>query len=373
MGERHGAESSHFRRKRVVFRHPPRATLADMPPDPPAPTAPPPPAPNVACRILRRSDAKSDKQRGEEAGDHPDVLVAKLAARQWGVVAAGELEACGLSPTEIRTRVRRGFLHRMHHGVYVVGHAFPPLEACFLAAVKACGPGAVLSHHAAAAHLELLPWSDRAVEVTIRDTTPRTRPGVAVHRTTRLDRADVTRHRGIPTTTPARTVVDLAANATTRRLRRAVREAQGRHGTTIPQILRALERAGRRRGARRLLKIIANGPAPTRSVLEDIVLDLLLSAGFAHPDVNTPLRLAGRTVVPDFRWPAQRLVVEADGARWHDGEIATEEDAERQALLEAHGHRVLRVTWRQAVTRRAQTVARVAQAGAPTRHTLGIR
>src|SRR5690606_17417724 len=174
-----------------------------------------------------------------------------------------------------------------------------PLEACFLAAVKACGPGASLSHHAAAAHLGLLPWDDRAVEVTIRDTTPRTRPGLTVHRTSRLDRADVTVHRGIRTTTPARTVVDLAADAGTRRLRRAVRQAQALHGTTIAQILQALERAGRRRGARRLLRIVATGPAPTRSVLEDVVLDLLLGAGFAHPQVNQPLRLDGRRVVPD--------------------------------------------------------------------------
>lgn len=301
------------------------------------------------------------------------MLLARIAARQWGVVSMEDLAACGLSKKAVMGRERTGRLHRLHRGVYVVGHAFPPLEACFLAAVKACGPGAVLSHHAAAAHLGLLPWPDRPVEVTIRDTTPRSRPGLRVHRTTRLVRADVTRHRGIPTTTPARTVVDLAANAKTRRLRRAVREAQARHGTTIAQILRALERAGRRRGARRLLKIIANGPAPTRSVLEDTVLDLLLSAGFAHPDVNRPLRRSGRKVIPDFRWPARRLVVEADGARWHEGEIAREDDAERQAILEAHGDRVLRVTWRQAVTRRAQTVARIAQAGAPMRHTLGAR
>ena len=85
-------------------------------------------------------------------------------------------------------------------------------------------------------------------------------------------------------------------------------------------------------------------PRPTRSVLEDIVLDLLLAAGFEHPDVNKPLILSGRRVVPDFRWPRQRLVLEADGAAWHDPTL----DAERQALLEAHGERVLRVTWEQA-------------------------
>jgi very-short-patch-repair endonuclease len=94
-------------------------------------------------------------------------------------------------------------------------------------------------------------------------------------------------------------------------------------------------------------------------------LDLILRGGCEHPQVNVPLHLAARRVIPDFRWPAQRLVVEADGAAWHDGALQREDDAERQALLEALGERVLRVTWRQAVTERAQTLARLHAAGAP--------
>jgi len=89
--------------------------------------------------------------------------------------------------------------------------------------------------------------------------------------------------------------------------------------------------------------IIATGPAPTSSGLEDVVLDLILRGGFAHPDVNVPLILGGRRYIPDFRWPAQRLVLEADGARWHDHRLAREDDRERQAILEADGERVVRV------------------------------
>ena len=110
---------------------------------------------------------------------------------------------------------------------------------------------------------------------------------------------------------------------------------------------------------------MATGPAPTRSELEDVVLDLILRGGFAHPQVNEPLRRSGRRVVPDFRWPGQHLVVEADGAAWHDNQLAREDDAERQALLEAHGERVLRVTWDQAITDPRRTLARVRAAGAP--------
>lgn len=111
--------------------------------------------------------------------------------------------------------------------------------------------------------------------------------------------------------------------------------------------------------------MIATGPAPTRSELEDVVLDLMLRGGLAHPDINVPLILDGRRVIPDFRWPEHHLVVEADGAAWHENRLAREDDAERQVLLEAHGERVLRVTWQQAITRSTQTLSRLRAAGAP--------
>jgi len=109
----------------------------------------------------------------------------------------------------------------------------------------------------------------------------------------------------------------------------------------------------------KLADLIATGPAPTRSELEDVVLDMLLRGGLPHPDVNKPLFRSGRKIVPDFRWSAQRLVVEADGAAWHEGKLAREDDAERQAILEATGERVVRITWDQAVQRPEQSLARV--------------
>lgn len=118
---------------------------------------------------------------------------------------------------------------------------------------------------------------------------------------------------------------------------------------------------------RRLAAIVAAG-VPTRSELEDATLDLLLRGGLAHPDVNRPLILSGRRVIPDFRWLAQRLVVEADGAAWHDNPLARADDAERQKLLEAHGERVVRVTWTQVISRPRQTLARIRAAGAPVVH-----
>ena len=114
-----------------------------------------------------------------------------------------------------------------------------------------------------------------------------------------------------------------------------------------------------------MAQILAAGPAPTRSELEDVVLALVLRGGLARPEVNVPLILDGRRVIPDFRWPGRRLVLEADGAAWHDHRVAREDDAERQALLERHGERVLRVTWEQAVASPDHTLARLRAAGAP--------
>ena len=96
-----------------------------------------------------------------------------------------------------------------------------------------------------------------------------------------------------------------------------------------------------------------------------MVFDLIVAGGFEPPEVNQPLRLEGRVVVPDFRWPRQRIVVEADGAKWHDHAVARADDAERQALLERHGETVLRVGWDEAVAKPSGAQTRIGEAGAP--------
>jgi Transcriptional regulator, AbiEi antitoxin len=262
----------------------------------------------------------------------PDVRLARLAAAQWGVLSLDELRQCGLSRNAVATRVRAGHLHPLYRGVYAVGHINLPPEGRFLAAVKACGPTAVLSHFSAAALYGLVRWDDRFPEVTT--TTARTHGGVRVHRQSKRDVRDITRHKGIPITTPARTLIDLAATFHYRALRRTVREAQ-RSLVTVRQILETLDRLGPRPGIAKLTTILATGHAPTRSELEDTVLDLLLNAGFKHPEVNRPLTLNGRKLIPDFRWPEQKLVIEADGAAYHDDRLTREDDAERQAIRAA--------------------------------------
>ena len=190
------------------------------------------------------------------------------------------------------------------------------------------------------------------------------RNNLRVHRTSVLGRPDVTTHERIPVTSPARTLIDLAATANDKLLRSAVRRALARRRVSIRQLVATRRRLGPRRGTARLDRVLATA-APTRSELEDVVLDLIVDAGFAGPDVNKPLLLAGRRTVPDFRWPEQQVIVEADSRAWHDNPIARQDDAARQALLEAHGEYVVRVTWRQAVMRPDETVDRLVVAGVP--------
>ena len=175
---------------------------------------------------------------------------------------------------------------------------------------------------------------------------------------------DRRRVESIPVTAPGRTLADLAAVAGEPTLRGAIRRALGLRLIHLRGLLEVGDRLGPRRGSRRLARALASG-APTASELEDIVYDLLLAGGLAEPEVNRPIVVAGRRVIPDFRWPRQRLVVEADGASWHENPVARAADVERQRVLEGDGERVLRVSWKQAVSRRAETVARIRAAGAP--------
>ena len=317
------------------------------------------PAPSSAEREARN-------RSGAFLHARPDQRVAALAAESWGVVSTAELLGCGLSKREISGRVSRGQFHPMHRGAYAVGHPNPPWQGRVLAAGKACGPDAVISHLSAAALWGLLDYdADRFPEVTIAGGNGERHPGIRIHRTGVLPARDRARAQQVPVTAVPRTLLDLAGSLDRRSLRSVVRRAQGRGGVNVCQLAEVLARLGPRRGSRRLALLVATGPAPTRSVLEDIVLELLLTGGLEHPDVNKPLLIDGRRVISDFRWPSQRLVLEADGAAWHDTELARAADAERQALLEESGERVLRVSWTQALTRRSQTLARLGAAGAP--------
>jgi hypothetical protein len=294
-----------------------------------------------------------------------DARVAAAAVEELGVLTTEELYALGLTRTAIRTRVAMGWLRQRYRGVHAIAGAPLTQEGESLAAVKACGPAAVLGYRSAGIHWELLEMELVRPEVVVVGTSHRSHPGITVHRTQELAPHEIRHHRGVPVTAPLRTLIDLAAVLPAPVLRSAVRRAQAHNLVHHREIAASLTSWRGRRGVRALAEIVATGPAPTRSVLEDVVYDLILDGGFAPPAVNVPLTVDGWRVIPDFRWPAQKLIVEADSRRWHEGELARGDDAERQALLEASGERVLRVTWSQATQKRVETHARLRAAGAP--------
>jgi predicted transcriptional regulator of viral defense system len=291
-------------------------------------------------------------------------VVAERAADAHGVLSLAELLECGLTESAIARRVQAGRLHRVHRGVYAVGHPGLTDEGRWLAAVKACGAHAVLSHASSLMLFGLLPTDDRRACVTVPHGCKHRPAGIRVHRARTLGPYDVWRRHGIRATAPARTILDVSATWTDEAVRGLMSRAQSMNLANLRTLARQLDHAAGRPTAR-YARVLAGRPPRTRSVLEDRVHDLIVAGGFEPPDVNIALDLGGRRVIPDFRWPAQRLCVEADGRRWHDNPQARADDAERQALLEAHGERVLRVTWEQATAGAAQTVARFAAAGAP--------
>ena len=214
------------------------------------------------------------------------------------------------------------------------------------------------AHYAAAAYHGLLAWQDQRVEVIVPRSAGRAITGIRAHRN-RLHPQDVL-HRGhFRVTTPARTLLDVAATRQLKPLRRLVRQAQAERTVNVRQLLEVVRRQSRHRGAARLRAVIADGPTPTRSELEDLALDLLDGTAVARPAVNPPLVLDGRRIVPDLLWPDLRLAVELDGRRWHHDHLTRQDDADKQAILEAHGYRVLRITWQQIVDRPRQTLTRI--------------
>ena len=283
-------------------------------------------------------------------------MIADLAARQFGVVSRTQLIAAGIGPGAIDTRLRGHRLHRLHRGVYAVGHvALVPL-AREMAAALACGEHAAVSHRSAAAVWRLLEAREsEPVDVTVTGS-GRTRPGLRIHRSRRLAPEDVRRHDGLPVTSPARTLIDFADTAADRELERATAEALTRRLVDARRLLAATAGYPGRRGVSRLQRLLDSEEPTTvtRSEAEERFLALARAAELPPPEVNVPV--LGHEV--DFHWREQRLVVEIDGFRFHSSRGAFERDRRRDAELQSAGLRVLRITWRQLVDTPYATIAR---------------
>jgi very-short-patch-repair endonuclease len=301
-----------------------------------------------------------------DQGATADSAVAEVASRQHGVVSVDQLRNAGLDKHAVHHRVRVGRLHRVHRGVYAVGHSALSFESRWMAAVLACGRGtaaggavfdhwgAALSHRSAAELWGLRPASDGPVDVTLPgDGGRKRRRGIRVHRSITLLPAHVTLRSGIPVTTLARTIADLrqlAARRTVsgglspRELRRAVRQAD-----VLGLPLGHHDQSDR-----------------TRSDLERDFLRLCRRNGLPAPEVNVRI---GRHLV-DFLWRNSWLVVETDGYRYHRGRQAFEDDRARDLDLRERGYEVIRLTGRQVADeprRVAEAVSAALRVGADGR------
>ena len=181
-------------------------------------------------------------RNSSHGGSTPEVALARLAARQHGVVTQSQLLAAGLDRSAIAYRRRVGRLHRLHRGVYAVGHRPPSPLATAIAAVLACGPSAGLSHRSAAALWRIIRRWPSKPEVTAP--TQHRLEAIIVHRSRHTE---TTSHYGIRVTTPLRTLVDLADILPPKQLTRALNEAQVQRLITPRELTTLLARCPGRR------------------------------------------------------------------------------------------------------------------------------
>jgi predicted transcriptional regulator of viral defense system len=292
-----------------------------------------------------------------------DLLIAEMAARQHGVVTVAQLLAVGLTTKMIEWRVAVGHLHRLHHGVHAVGHVSVTREGRWLAAVFACGEGAVLSHRSAAALWSVRETASALIEVSSPTSAGRSRNGIRVHSGAALHSADTTTRRGIPCTSLSRTILDCAALLHPEALDYMVHRAQSKDLYDPAEMDALLRRSRGRRGVARLRLVLGvldeTGDAQANAGAERVFLRLCRRFHLPIPSVSAwvPLPIAAAGLEVDFTWPAHMLAVEVDSRRHHMTDRAFQRDRERDRALTAAGWRVLRFTWRDLTEAPAQVAA----------------
>jgi hypothetical protein len=286
------------------------------------------------------------------------VAIALLAERQHGVIALRQLRGLGLSGRAARSRVAAGKLHRIYIGVYAVGHRVLSMNGRRMAAVLACGPTAVASHRMAGALLAVV--NSSALEVTVPGRGSRSVPGVLIHRTRRLHPDEIGAIDAVPCTSLARTLLDYAELASDRQLERACEQAEIQRTYDQRAINETIERNPGRRGAKRLLAVIAQlepGTTPTKNDVEEAMFAIADGLDVERPLVNGWIPFPdGGGASPDFLWQERRRIVEVDGYETHGTRHAFESDRARDRRLKLLRYEVIRFTWRD-VMRRPERVA----------------
>jgi very-short-patch-repair endonuclease len=290
-----------------------------------------------------------------------DARIMELAAGQHGAVGRDQLVASGVARHRIDHRVASGFLQPIHRGVYGVRSLDGPLRREF-AGVLACGVDSFVSHRAAAAVHGVVPPLVATAPVSVgtgRDVRVRSQ-GLRVYRVGRLEPDEVTVHEGLPLTSPARTLLDLAGVTDSWELEGAVAAAFRTRIVDRATIEKLIARHPRHRGRGRLRAVLAleGGPAFTRSKAERLFLERVRRSGLPIPETNVFVE----GFEGDCVWRRQRLIVEIDGREYHTGEYAVERDRHRDNALVAAGFRIMRVTWGQITREPDRLLVRVAQA-----------
>ena len=293
------------------------------------------------------------------------ALLAYAAPRHW-VVSSAELRVLGIGYSAAARRARGGWLFRIHRGVYGVGRPDLARPGWWRAGALAYGPSALLADRSASALHHLLPERGRIVHVCLPRAGVRSRDGIRARESLTLAAEDRTVVDGIPCTSIARTLVDLGDESTPRDVERAVDKAEILGVFDLKAIEAALDRAGPRRGAAVLRRVLREYATPmlTECELEERLLAIVRAVGTSGPEVGawvTPPD-GGPPLQVDFLWRRERLVIETDGRAVHAARRAFESDRLRDQRLALAGLRVVRFTWRQVVhepRRVAFTVARL--------------
>ena len=216
-----------------------------------------------------------------------DTVIQRLAARQHGVVARWQLIALGVGETAIDRRLAEGRLRRIHRGVYAVGEI--GRSGYWMAAVLACGEGALLSHRDAAMVWDLRKTNRTAIDVTVVGTSRKSRAKLTIHSAVELHPDDRVEVDGIPVTSVPRTLLDLAEVVALTELRRAYEAAERHRLLDMTAVHELLDRSNGRRGLAPLAALLDYDPEPARdskSDLESAFLDLVREAGLPLPQLN---------------------------------------------------------------------------------------
>ncbi len=278
----------------------------------------------------------------------PEHELADLAGRQNGVVARRQLLEIGFSADQIKRMLGSRRLHRVHHGVYAVGHLALTRKARWRAAAFAGGSEAQLSHRSSAALRNIRRSSPRYVEITAPTRRGAMR-GIRSYVCASLQPQDRDVIDGIPCTSVALTLLQLAAVVSRRELERACDEAEVQELFDLAAVEDVLARFRGCRGTAKLRAVLdehAIGTTLTRPGLEEKTLVLCDSAAIPRPRVN--VRVVCRPGIDwevDFLWRPQRLVLETDGGRFHHTHAQIQRDRRKEADLVRAGYRVLRATW----------------------------